>query len=234
MFTLKMLVTEGAGDGLAVLASEDGSDTKDAILYSPRELYSDLREYFSSVDVDEGEDVDPDKVGDICFGSIKGFVRIMKPKHPCNGAWEVKMIAGPGYGKQIYGVAYAMSPSKKLIPDRFSVSTDARDAWKGVAAKGKLKKEPLDNYADPKTPPKEDDCEVWSADSDPNAAVLDNSYQDASTVSEFSKMKNNHEKAIEEVDNLAERVRLTGRWVMRQLSMYGMTFFRAHYKPGAH
>jgi hypothetical protein len=232
MFTLKMLFESNSPKDLALLTSDSG-DSKDAILYSPRELFSNVREYFSSVNVDDGEDVDPDKLGEICLDSIKGFVRIMKPKHnnECNGAWEVKLIAGPGYGKQIYGAAYAMSPTKKLIPDRSSVSQDARKAWSGVAAKGKAKIEPLDDYKKKKTPPTSDDCETWAATDDANADVLDNSFQDGSTMSEFDLYKDNHEKAIEQLDSVAQVVGLNGRYVMRQLSQFGLTFFRANYKP---
>jgi hypothetical protein len=46
------------------------------------------------------------------------------------GAWEINAIAGRGYGKILYGIAYALSPKGLLMPDRDVVSDAAKGAWK--------------------------------------------------------------------------------------------------------
>lgn len=82
--------------------------------------------------------------------SIVGFVQIAAPRGaPCRGAWQVKGIAGPG--KIVYGLAYAMSPTGLVVPDRSEVSSSASDAWKGYAAKTDPKNIlPLDDADHPK------------------------------------------------------------------------------------
>ncbi len=95
---------------------------------------------------------------------IKGLISITQPDSPCWGASEVKFSAGKGLGKTIYNLGYAMSPSRKLIPDRSSVSQDARDAWAGVFKGNKLKRYHLDNKDKKRTPEPEDDCSVHDPD----------------------------------------------------------------------
>lgn len=94
------------------------------------------------------------------YYSIIGMIRIEKPLHPCNGAWEVKNSAGPGQGKLVYAMGYFLSPSGKLIADRFSVSRKAQNSWKRVRKKSEG--EPLDDIDNRKTPPESDDCVVWT------------------------------------------------------------------------
>ena len=65
---------------------------------------------------------------------IVGWVNLWKPTGaPCRGAWMIAGIAGPG--RLIYGLAYALSPTGLVVPDRTSVSPSAKAAWKGYAAK---------------------------------------------------------------------------------------------------
>jgi hypothetical protein len=98
---------------------------------------------------------------------VKGLIAIQPAENPCWGAYEVKISAGPGLGKLVYGVGYAMSPSRILIPDRKLVSDKAREAWGKVYAKPQVKKFHLDNKNVRRTPEPEDDCEVHNPD-DPN------------------------------------------------------------------
>jgi hypothetical protein len=74
---------------------------------------------------------------------IKGFIEVGKPKPMrgnCNDAWQVYAAAGPGFGKIVYGVGYALSPTGKLIPDRGSVSDSAEAAWEKVSASSRKRK----------------------------------------------------------------------------------------------
>ncbi len=66
---------------------------------------------------------------------------------PCAGAWEVTGSAGPKYGKLVYAMGYYMSPTGRLIPDRFSLSQDAVLAWSKV---GKSSSIPLDDKTHPR------------------------------------------------------------------------------------
>jgi hypothetical protein len=103
---------------------------------------------------------------------IRGYTSIKQPSEPCNGAWEVKGSAGPGYGKLVYGVAYAASPTGILMSDRKSVSEPAQAGWKR-ARDQRISKE-LDDFEEPKTPDPSDDCEVYKA---PGREFLNRSYE---------------------------------------------------------
>ena len=65
---------------------------------------------------------------------------------PCAGAWEVTGSAGPKYGKLVYAMGYYMSPTGRLIPDRFSLSQDAVLAWSKVDKSSSI---PLDDKTHP-------------------------------------------------------------------------------------
>ncbi len=101
---------------------------------------------------------------------MKGVITIIAPlpktSGECYGAWQVVMAKGEGYGREIYGLAYAMSPTGRLISDRIYVSDDAIDGWKRAASKRRAL--PLDDFNhDHKnpdeyhTPDPEDDCKVY-------------------------------------------------------------------------
>lgn len=81
---------------------------------------------------------------------VIGFVKVSEPKGaPCRKAWQVKGIAGPG--KIVYGLAYALSPSGLIVPDRSDVSPAASSAWLGYANKTDEKNIlPLDDADHPK------------------------------------------------------------------------------------
>lgn len=83
-------------------------------------------------------------------------------KLPCNGAWQVYMIAGEkGYTKLIREISYELSPTKSLIPDRKMLSPDAINTYRRMSpGEGK----PLDDFLDPQTPDPNDDCVTWKLD----------------------------------------------------------------------
>jgi hypothetical protein len=122
-----------------------------------------------------------DTTSQIDLSAIVGFVKIAPPRGaPCRGAWQVKAIVGPG--KLVYGLAYAMSPTGVIVPDRSEVSDSASAAWKGYAAKTDPKNIlPLDDADHPKsgtdkyhdkyhTEDPSDDCYTAHAEDHLNAA----------------------------------------------------------------
>lgn len=68
---------------------------------------------------------------------ILGHINVEKPKKNCEGAWEVRSIAGEGYASILYGLGYAMSANGLLMPDRSAVSTKAYSAWSSQYEKGR-------------------------------------------------------------------------------------------------
>lgn len=86
---------------------------------------------------------------EIPVDAIVGFVNISAPRGaPCRGAWQIRGITGPG--KIVYSLAYALSPTGIVVPDRSNVSQDASDAWMRYAAKNPKNVLPLDDADHPK------------------------------------------------------------------------------------
>lgn len=94
---------------------------------------------------------------------IKGRVGIMvAPAAPCGGAWMVThALADDGWGPLLYDVAIEWASSKGggLIPDRRSVSKDARKVWKYyLSNRPDVKSHQLDDMKNTLTPDDEDNC----------------------------------------------------------------------------
>lgn len=103
---------------LAAFIDEEG-DQKVAVVYDVEKLKSAASE--GNLD------------SDIKNPYVIGFVQIKQPKGaPCRGAWQVRGISGPG--KIVYGLAYALSPTGLVVPDRSNVSDKASSAWKKYSA----------------------------------------------------------------------------------------------------
>lgn len=114
---------------------------------------------------------------------IKGLIMVAEPaSSECWGAWEVKFSAGRGMGKLLYGLGYAMTPSRLLMPDRKKVSDDAGFAWDKMSGKtkdmtdaatqkrsssrdvaGTLSRIKFDDERNPKTDIPEDDCRIHNS-----------------------------------------------------------------------
>lgn len=158
----RRLIRESASTtGLAAIRSKDTGLTKEAIIYD----IDAMEQWLQAIVSEEGRDY--------ALDTIRGMIRIRKPGNPCDGAWEVSMSAGPGFGKQVYGAAYAMSPTGKLIPDRMSVSAAARRGWSRAQTQRKSKE--LDFLFPPHlTPEKDDDCRRHN---DPGEEFVDRSYE---------------------------------------------------------
>lgn len=105
---------------------------------------------------------------------VRGFIEVGPPqldgvRGRCHDAWMVYRAAGPGYGKIVYGVGYALSPSGRLMSDRGSVSNSAIEGWRkqSVGGRKRLRLDDVDhNHKKPgneyHTEDPEDDCEVFT------------------------------------------------------------------------
>lgn len=164
-----MLLREDASqsNAVALMTKTESDGRRHAVFYDAQKLVSSLKAALTKDELDKYE------IEDAAFDAIVGMAIIGKPDESCDGAWEINMIAGPG--KLVYGVAYAMSPSHKIIPDRSAVSATARDAWKNQYEKNKNKTE-LDDLKNTKTPDEKDNCNLWADKNDPAAKYLDNAY----------------------------------------------------------
>ncbi len=96
-----------------------------------------------------------------------GKVAIMKPDHPCGGAWEVVLSAAQsGWGPMLYDVAmeWATQNGGGLVSDRSSVSPAAREVWNYyLSNRGDVQSVQLDDLKNTMTPEEEDNCEQHSA-----------------------------------------------------------------------
>ena len=173
------------------------------------------------------------KVWDVVESSIIAMIAIRKAKAPCNGAWEVKLSAGPGRGKLVYSMGYYLSPSGALIADRESLSVDAVEAWSSVLKKSQGK--PLDDIVRPKTPDPNDDCVVWQlnqldvADKEKPAALdaINRSYEMGTAGYDFDAMKARLHRLFDLLgmsDNEKE--------MKNMMSTAASNFFSEHYNAG--
>ena len=152
---------------------------------------------------------------DIVIGSIRlGDSNLLKTK--CYGSYEVYASAvhpeqqGFGMGSLLYGLALTHIYPKPLMPDRGSVSPSAGNVWRGLGNKPGVETVPpdeepykgkFDNVRNPKTKPKDDDCEIHN---DPNNPALDKGYKlDSSKFkSKYKKMISNHQKTMDTIRKL--------------------------------
>lgn len=139
--------------------------------------------------------------------SVRGYLTIGMPPRdesnmsilPCAGAWQIKAswARNKGDGRMIYGLAAALSPTQKIMPDRGSVSPAARAGWVSAAEKG-FPSQPLDDIdhricGEYHTEDPADDCWVHH---DP---VLDRAYANPKRsrwVGELNVMYDNHDAAM--------------------------------------
>jgi hypothetical protein len=202
---LRRIIRESIGDGDLGVVVEEGPGTKLAVLYST----SSLLKVIDSVSDDDFQEFSDVASAFSSHGVVVGFIKIRQLDAPCHGAWEVVNSWGPGRGKDVYGVGYAMSPSGRLVSSRSSVSRAARgDRDRGGWAKASRSRMSFvldDLYAEPQdklTPDDpDDDCELYKPISaggpDP---VLDRAYDAQGwEVPAFEAMVSRHEGTMEEV-----------------------------------
>lgn len=134
--------------GLALFAGGNSM-----VLYSPKK-------FAEIINANDSSDVSSET------GAIVGFIHLAPGSaNSCNGAAEVAASAAvKGYGPLMYDVAMSKS-SAPLMPDRSSLSPKAAAIWQYYDNKrSDVKKLPLDDIDDPKTPDERDDCAVWDCD----------------------------------------------------------------------
>lgn len=122
---------------------------------------------------------------------ILGFLKAEPRSGDCNDAMEVKMsAASKGYGPLMYDIVMSDGDGG-LMPDRISTSDKAKNVWKFYSSKRKdVKKTPLDDYDNPKTPDTGDDCQVVDDKDD----VLNYSYDGAGQSGAKSQLLQRHEE----------------------------------------
>lgn len=126
-------------DGLAAFVDETGDPT--AIIYLHKAVTDNL----------PGPNLRTKPIwekSDVFFMTqvVKGLVKIQAPPGPCDDAWQARYTVGPGLGKLVYGLGYALSPSGKLMASREKgasgvamVSPSARGGWeKAFQKKGRI------------------------------------------------------------------------------------------------
>ena len=133
---------------------------------------------------------------------IKGYIKIYNiDDGTCYNTTLVDTIAGPGFGKELYSLGYAMSPTGLLAPARNSVSPEATAAWKKAADRGR-KRHKFDDAENPKTPPPEDDCPVFS---EPDREHIDYAYEaDGTEQTLVTNLKANHEATIKTLSHIPD------------------------------
>ena len=98
---------------------------------------------------------------------LHGKVALMKPDHPCGGAWEVVMSgATQRWGPMLYDVAmeWATQNGGGLVSDRSHVSPSAREVWNYyLSNRSDVQNDQLDDLRNTITPEEEDNCEQGSA-----------------------------------------------------------------------
>lgn len=124
---------------------------------------------------------------------IVGFIKAMPHSGECNDAMEVKMsAASKGYGPLMYDIVMSDGDGG-LLPDRVKTSDQAKKLWQFYSGKrGDVKKVPLDNADDPKTPEPDDDCPFVDDKSD----VLNYSYDGPGQAGAKSQLMQRHEDVV--------------------------------------
>ena len=133
---LRRIIRE-AIDGSDVLAAavRAHEDQASVVVYSADDLLSTI-------------ELKPIDLSDAFYNNNvpRGYIRITEPDKPCNGAWEVTSAWGPGIGKTIYGLGFALSPTGILMPDRLGVLPPAVAGWKKQSGRTMMA---LDNHKHP-------------------------------------------------------------------------------------
>ena len=158
--------------GQALIVRRSSSDIT-AVIYDQNKLVDNIEALGKDIFVEDSETV----LQFLMDGIYLGLIQVRKPANPCNGAWEVSASLGPSklLARNVYGLAYDLSPTGSIISDRTSVSGDALSAWRGIySSKSSLERgkktpsgrtirgrKPLDDIQNPKTPPPEDDCKIY-------------------------------------------------------------------------
>ncbi len=193
-------VSEAQGKGFALKKVYAGADTI-FLLYDPNFYLDQLKNWKKKRKIQEFN-------VDTAFQSSSGIVGMVAIRYTneddgnCYGALVIQASAAEkGYGPLMYDIALSLSPSSTLIPDRNSVSKQASGVWKYyLNNRSDVEKNKLDDINNPKTPPEEDDCEIYG---DKNRPELDYAYTINSSPS-LGPLFTNHEKLLSDLEKLVE------------------------------
>tara|TARA_R100000008_G_scaffold12757_1_gene6367 strand:- start:12124 stop:12912 length:789 start_codon:yes stop_codon:yes gene_type:complete len=119
----------------------------------------------------------------------------------CAGTWSVKRSIGRGYGKQLYDalLGFAAENDLYVTADRDDVSPGAQSRWNKIDAQTDDEvpdstdpyKGTFDDWSNPETKPKDDDCIVHGIDS------IDKGYKDQNTVDFYKELSYNLDSFFE-------------------------------------
>jgi hypothetical protein len=231
---LKRILAESAAlqtEGLAICSGRgfNAPDTIFATLYDPALLKKKFSENVKPAEEKYNFFKEMSRLEEIFSNeTIKGYIVIKdaaKFYGPCNGAWSVAFSAGKGYGRTLYGAAYALSPSKILMSDRLDVSSSAKTGWKKAYDSGR-KKKALDSKKPPHKTPDDpsDDCILYN---EKGLEFLDYTYEaEGWEEGLLNTLISEHES------NISELIRVSGmerKELERNLENYGMEFFGSKY-----
>lgn len=171
--------------------------------------------------------------------ALCGAVAVKKIKNwsgPCNNAWEIAFSVGPGYGKEVYGAAYAFVKkhgSGQLTSDRQHVSPLAQDAWSKAYKSARPKHEfddfeaPVDQKKTPDDP--SDDCVLHRDNSGKSLVQLNHSYEalpeDLVRLDDQLKRNDVFKRILE------KSVSIPGEYIEKILSFCGKKYFFDHFQP---
>jgi hypothetical protein len=104
-------------------------------------------------------------VSDNPDSDIKGEIIIARPSNPCGNAWAMQWAnASDGWGPLLYDIAIEWASWKGggLIPDRGTVSRDARKIWEYyLNNRPDVQVHQLDDLENTLTPESEDNCDQY-------------------------------------------------------------------------
>jgi len=121
----------------------------------------------------------------------------------CANTWSVKQSIGRGYGRQLYDALLGWAAEKDIYitPDRSSVTGKdtgkaAAGVWTGIDSETSDEVPPrdnvylgkFDNWKDRKTPPRDDDCQIYGVDS------LDKGYKNSKKIEYFKELQSNFDQ----------------------------------------
>jgi len=126
-------------------------------------IFYDVEEFRATVSSHLASGAKPKKLVDGLRKCLVGSMSLTKGSTAPHGAWTVVFAkAKRGYGPMMYD--YAMKRLGAIMSDRNDVSMDARNVWKKYFERRDVVHMPIDDIENPKTPPPEDDGEVFSKD----------------------------------------------------------------------
>lgn len=163
---------------------------------------------------------------EILLPAILGFVSIRKAQDsttgPCWGAWEVTRIAGKGYGKIMYGLAYDMADNNLIMPDRRNLTDDSISSWRSAADKN-IPTKPFRNIRDrdPKDPLEKDHCLCWKD------SALDAAYEYQPNI--LPGLEASHDEMAGKIYKLC---RINVNKLAQAITNAGDTFFNQNYPRG--